>query len=133
MNTEVEASERPAESLPVLTNGAKLFGETFIPGASLIMDGKVVNGAVHAVLGLGARAALGPVGFAVVAADSYSKSVTDKHLWDHVNDIYARVRDRRKADAVDHDDAMVLDGEAEAEAEEAGTATGKGSKAAKSS
>lgn len=133
MNTEVEAREKPAESLPVLTNGAKLFGETFIPGASLIMDGKVVNGAVHAVLGLGARAALGPVGFAVVAADSYSKSVTDKHLWDHVNDIYVRVRDRRRADAVDHDDAIVVEGQAEAEADDAKAATGKGAKATKSS
>lgn len=132
MPTDVETIEKPADSLPILTNGAKLFGETFIPGASLIMDGKVVNGAVHAVLGLGARAALGPVGFAVVAADSYSKSVTDKHLWDHVSDIYVRVRDRRKG-AVDHDDSMVVEGEATPDVEDAGAASGKSAKASRTS
>lgn len=67
-----------------LSNGAKLLGETIVPGASLLMDGKFVNGAAHAAVGLGARLALGPVGVLLVCADSFSKSTTDKFLWDHL-------------------------------------------------
>jgi len=66
-----------------LTNGVKLIGEAFLPGASLLMDGKLAEGAAHAVVGIGARLALGPIGALVVAADSFSKSVADKNLWDY--------------------------------------------------
>ncbi|MGZ8998773.1 MAG: DUF6072 family protein, partial [Allosphingosinicella sp.] len=50
------------------------------------MDGKLADGAAHAVVGIGARIALGPIGALVVAADSFSKSVTDKNLWEHAPD-----------------------------------------------
>ncbi|WP_277948887.1 DUF6072 family protein [Magnetospirillum sp. 15-1] len=74
------------EPVRALVNGAKLVGESVLPGVSLLMEGKLVNGAVHTVLGLGAKALLGPAGLIIVAADSFSKSVTDKYLWDHVVD-----------------------------------------------
>ncbi|MFY9346648.1 MAG: DUF6072 family protein, partial [Orrella sp.] len=48
-------------SVEKLSNGAKLLGETIVPGASLLMDGKFANGAAHAAVGLGAKMALGPV------------------------------------------------------------------------
>lgn len=62
-------------------------GETFVPGASLLMDGEVTNGIAHAVVGFSAVRALGafgPLGLLVVAVDSYSKSVTNKYLVEHV-------------------------------------------------
>jgi hypothetical protein len=81
----------------ILANGAKLVGETILPGASLLLDGKFINGAAHSLLGLGARAALGPVGVVLICADSFSKSVTDKFLWDHMSDAYKFTTEKRAA------------------------------------
>lgn len=81
----------------ILANGAKLIGEAVLPGASLLLDGKFVNGAAHSVAGLGARAALGPLGVALICADSFSKSVTDKFLWDHMSDAYKFTTEKRAA------------------------------------
>jgi hypothetical protein len=80
----VTPQDKPAT---VVANGAKLVGESFIPGASLYLDGDVAPGLAHTVVGLGARAllgALGPLAMVVVAADSYTKSVTDRNLYEHV-------------------------------------------------
>ena len=71
------------DSMRTLTNGVKLVGEAILPGTSLLMDGKFSEGAGHVIVGLGARLFLGPIGALVVAADSFSKSVTDKNLWDY--------------------------------------------------
>jgi hypothetical protein len=81
----------------VLVNGAKLVGESILPGTSLLLDGKFVNGAAHAAAGIGARIALGPIGVALICADSFSKSVTNKFLWDHVSDAYKANSERRAA------------------------------------
>lgn len=61
-------------------NAIKLLGEAFVPGASLFMDGKVAAGAAHTIVGALARAALGPIGLALVVANSYSSSATGKNL-----------------------------------------------------
>jgi hypothetical protein len=68
----------------VLKNGARLIGETFIsPGTSLLCDGQIKSGLLHAGAGLVARFTLGMPGLLLVAADSYSKTVTGKSLWQH--------------------------------------------------
>jgi len=76
-----------SETNPVgmLTNGVKLVGETVLPGASLLMDGQLVNGAAHAVLGAAAVAFVAPWAGLLVVADSFSKSVTGKNVWEHIN------------------------------------------------
>lgn len=74
------------DDMRTITNGVKLVGEAILPGASLLMDGKLREGAAHAVVGIGARLALGPIGALVVAADSFSKSVNDKNLWEYAPD-----------------------------------------------
>ena len=66
-------------------NGVKLVGETFLPGTSLMIYGDIKSGLAHAAIGLLARAALGPVAWFAVAADSYSRSVTGKGLLDHLS------------------------------------------------
>ncbi len=67
-----------------LKNGVKAIAEAAVlPGSSLILDGDVKGGALHAVGGLLARALLGPLGWAYVATNSFSKSVSDKHLHQH--------------------------------------------------
>jgi hypothetical protein len=65
----------------ILKNGARLLGETILtPGASLLCDGQVKSGLLHVGAGLIARFTLGMPGLLVVAADSYSKTVTGKSL-----------------------------------------------------
>ena len=76
-----------SETSSVFANGAKLVGETFVPGASLMLDGNVPNGLAHTAAGWGAVAVLGgfgPFAALLVMADSYSKSVTHKYLLEHV-------------------------------------------------
>ena len=82
------------DALPVLKNGVKIIGETLLPGASLLLDGNVPNGALHAVAGIGARMVLGPIGLLLVAVDSYSKSVSEKYIWQHATDAFGKARDK---------------------------------------
>jgi hypothetical protein len=69
----------------IVENGVKLVGERFLPGTSLMVDGDIKGGLTHAALGVVALAALGPLGWFAVAANSYSKSVTGKGLIDHLS------------------------------------------------
>lgn len=61
-------------------NAVKLLSEAFVPGASLLMDGKILAGGAHLLVGTWARVALGPVGLALVVANSYATSATGKSL-----------------------------------------------------
>lgn len=70
-----------SEELTKLTNGVKLVGETFLPGTSQLMDGNIGSGASHAIVGIAARALIGPVGWGLVAANSFSKSTSGNSLW----------------------------------------------------
>ena len=64
-----------------LANGARLIGETVItPGTSLLVDGQIISGLIHVGLGIVARATLGLPGLVLVAANSYSKTVSGKSL-----------------------------------------------------
>jgi hypothetical protein len=63
-----------------MENAVKLVSEAFVPGASLLMDGKILAGGAHLLVGTWARLALGPLGLALVAANSYSTSATGKSL-----------------------------------------------------
>jgi len=72
----------------VLTNAAKLVGEyALIPGVSLAADGDVKGGIIHAAAAVAAGVVLGPVlgpiGWIAAGIDSYSKSVTGRHVYEH--------------------------------------------------
>ena len=71
----------------VLENGIKAVGEVFLPGTSLLLDGEIKSGAGHAIVGLITGAILGPVRL-LVSANSFSKSVSDKHLHNHVLELF---------------------------------------------
>ena len=78
----------PAPGTGTLTNAAKLVGEfAFVPGTSLIMDGHVKGGAMHAGAAVAAGFMLGPVIGAItwIAAgpNSYSRSVTGQNAHEH--------------------------------------------------
>jgi len=84
-----EQSVNPVGTEPssqvLVGRGVKLLGEMVVgPGASLALDGKILPGAAHFVGGMLARWAFGPVGWFLVAANSYAKSVTGKGLTDHL-------------------------------------------------
>lgn len=71
----------------LLVNGVKVLGEVaVVPGASLIVDGEVKSGIVHAAGGLLGLAVLGPVlgplTWLAMGADSYSRSVSGKTIVD---------------------------------------------------
>ena len=67
------------------TNAVKFIGETIVPGTSLLLDGQVGSGAVHAVGGIVGRAFLGPIGYIAFAANSFTKSVTGKGIIGHLS------------------------------------------------
>ena len=76
-----------AEESSPLGNAVKLVGEiAFVPGTSLLLDGKINSGVAHAAIGFAARALFGLPGLVLVAADSYSESVSGKGLYEHVKD-----------------------------------------------
>ena len=95
-----------SNDLNTLTNGAKILGESVIPGDSLLMDGQFINGAAHAAVGIFARIAMGPLAVALVCADSFSKSVTDKFLWDHVKDGIEARKQAKAAKAAEQTEAQ---------------------------
>ncbi len=65
------------------TRAIKLVGECFVPGASLALDGNLKDGALHLAGGIVGRVVLGPLGWIYAAANSYSNSVTGRHLHEH--------------------------------------------------
>jgi len=68
-----------------LTNGIRLTGETLLaPGASLLLQGRIVNGGLHLIAGVAARALIGPVGWFIVAANSYSEAASGQNLLQQV-------------------------------------------------
>jgi hypothetical protein len=72
----------------VVENVVKLVGEMFLPGASGLADGDIKSGVAHMFLGVAGHALLGPVGLLLVKTNSYSYSVSNKHLHQHVMDLF---------------------------------------------
>lgn len=61
--------------------GLKIASEVLIaPGSSLILDGRIKAGGAHLLGGIVATWALGPLGYVLVAANSYTRSVSGRHL-----------------------------------------------------
>ena len=84
----------------ILENAVKLVSEVVvIPGTSEFLEGHIVSGTVHAALGVAARALLGVPGVLLVAADSYSSSVTGKYLHQQVIDSIQSLTGRGRASA----------------------------------
>ncbi len=99
----------------VIENGIKLIGEAVIPGASLILDGDIKGGAGHAIVGLATATLLGPARL-LVAANSFSKSVSEKHLHNHIFDLFRTSRDSISGTQSDRDSMADTTAEAAAPA-----------------
>lgn len=114
-----------SEGIQQISNGFKLIGETILPGTSLLMDGRVKEGAAHMAVGIAARAFLGPIGWGIVAANSFSKSVSDQGLVGIAGDVVGSARNSLKREK------DIIEGEATVEAEEEASADKKAAPAAK--
>ena len=91
---EETAGGEPSGST-IVSRGIKIVGETFVvPGSSLILDGNILAGGAHVAGGLLARAFLGPVGWFAIAANSYTKSVTGKHVTEHLKSAFNKTDDQ---------------------------------------
>ncbi len=79
-----------SESVPSagdqVLNAVKAVADVAIlPGSSQLVQGEVLSGVEYAAVGFLAswltRWAIGPIGWIAVGLDSYSMSVSQKHLW----------------------------------------------------
>ncbi len=88
MNAAVKETPKQehVETKSAVTAGRviKVAAESAAPGGSLFLDGKIGLGALHLVGAGLARTFLGPAGVALVALNSYSKSVSGKHLHERI-------------------------------------------------
>ena len=74
-------------------NAIKLIGDFAVfPGTSQFLDGNIPSGVAHVAIGLAAKALLGIPGIMLVAANSYSQSVSKKGLYDYVREIIPDTR-----------------------------------------
>ena len=99
MSTDTSvAALSPADQL---VNGAKIVGDVaFMPGTSLLVDGEILEGGTHAIVGHVAMRLIGPVGWVLVAANSYSKSSSGLNLYEHVSG-YIKSKRGKKAISAD--------------------------------
>ena len=77
----------------VIKHGVELAGDTLLaPGTSLLLEGRVIEGSLHVIVGLAARALLGPIGWLAVAANSYASATTGKNLLQQATQALQEVR-----------------------------------------
>ena len=98
--TENSRQEK-SETARMLENGVKLIGERIVPGASLLMDGQIVEGAAHAAVGFGARMVFGVPGAVALMANSYTKSVTGKGILTHITEFIEKIEPARSSEKSD--------------------------------
>ena len=72
------------DGIQTAARGIKLVAELAVPGASLLADGRLAEGGLHLAAGVAARMLFGPIGFVLVAANSYTRSVTGKSIHQHL-------------------------------------------------
>lgn len=82
-------------------NGVKIISDVAVlPGSSLLVEGKILEGSAHAIVGHVAMRLIGPVGWVLVAANSYSKSSSGLGLYEHVSG-FIKGRKAKKAISAD--------------------------------
>jgi hypothetical protein len=80
-----QAQQATANAIHGAITGAKVLSEfAVVPGASLLLSGQVGSGLAHTAGAFAASYFMGPIGWALVVADSISESVAGKHIWQWV-------------------------------------------------
>ena len=88
MSTKSTHTTTPPAELPspghMAMNGVKAIADVgVLPGLSRLLDGHVKSGVLHVLTALVAGSVFGPLGWYAVGANSFSKSVSGKHLYQH--------------------------------------------------
>jgi hypothetical protein len=76
------SDKAPLVAEETLGKVVKAAGELSLPGFSLYLDKQIGEGALHTVASLAAMSLLGPLGYVLVGANSFTKSVSGKSLID---------------------------------------------------
>ncbi|SRR6266404_1547118 len=75
-----------SESIQSLKTGIQISSEIVIPGGSNLVKGDLLQGGIHAGLGIVARVLFGLPGVILVSTNSISKALTGRHLYEHLSD-----------------------------------------------
>lgn len=71
-------------SMETVKTGLQFSSEVLLPGGSNLIKGDLVQGGLHAVLGLAAGAIFGLPGLLLIKANSFTKAKTGQHLYEHI-------------------------------------------------
>ena len=94
---QTSLAEQPNQLSKSIDVAVKFAGDfAIVPGASQFMHGKMASGLGHAAVGIILRGVVGPVGWAAIAANSFTKSMSNKNIWSHVVGAKDTVVDNRK-------------------------------------
>lgn len=72
------------DNLDSVKKGLLFSSEFLVPGGSNLIQGNLKQAGIHAVLGLAARAMFGVPGLIAVSANSFTKALTGRHLYEHL-------------------------------------------------
>ena len=75
--------DQPGGQTPVQRT-VELVSEYVVPGGSNLIKGDIVQGGIHLILGLAAKAIWGLPGLLLVQADSIVTARTGRHIYDHL-------------------------------------------------
>jgi len=97
-------SLQPTQELAKTIDTAVKFVGDFavLPGASQLLKGQLGSGIGHAAAGFVGGALLGPVGWVLVAANSFTRSICDKHVWQLVGQQSSEQLAKMKDSQADH-------------------------------
>lgn len=83
----VSIADQPNSLSKSMDVSLKFLGDfAVLPGASQFMNGKMGSGVGHVAAGVAGGVLLGPVGWLAVAANSFTKSLTNESVWDQVTE-----------------------------------------------
>ena len=77
-------ADKTTDDANTVKTGMGFVGEYFVPGGANLIKGDLPQGVIHAAAGYAAAAFLGPVGLLLVSANSITKAVTGRHLYEAV-------------------------------------------------
>lgn len=73
------------ENVQTVKTGLQFVSEAVIPGGSNLVNGDLKQAAIHAVLGIVAGSIFGLPGALIVAANSFTRATTGRHLYEAMN------------------------------------------------
>lgn len=73
------------ENMQNVRTGLQFASEVVMPGGSHLLNGDLKQAGIHAALGLVAGAVFGLPGLIIVAANSFTRANTGRHLYESLN------------------------------------------------